>query len=70
MDAMKLLLCIVALFCPPLAVALGGGTVADFLINLLLTLVFFLPGVVHAWYIILSGPMYQMLKLPKKNDQL
>ena len=68
MDAMKLLLCIIALFCPPIAVALGGGTVADFLLNLLLSIAFFIPGVIHAWYIILNGPMYHAVRICKCKD--
>ncbi len=36
---------------PPLGVILGGGTFKEFLINLLLTLCFDIPGIIHAVYI-------------------
>ena len=38
---------VLALVCPPLAV-LASGSRADFAANTALTLLFFLPGVVHA----------------------
>ncbi|KAK3687734.1 hypothetical protein B0T22DRAFT_498055 [Podospora appendiculata] len=46
------LLYFLALFVPPLAVFLKRGCIADFWINICLTILGWLPGVIHAWYII------------------
>ncbi|MCL4103735.1 UNVERIFIED_CONTAM: hypothetical protein GTU68_059814 [Idotea baltica] len=45
---------IAAIFLPPLGVFLQVGLGKHFWINILLTLLGFLPGIVHAFYIILS----------------
>lgn len=47
----KLLLIIIAVFIPPLAVFLNKGIGKHFLINLVLTLLFFVPGMIHAIWI-------------------
>ena len=49
-----LVLIIVAIFLPPLAVFLTSGISKDFWINLLLTILFWVPGVVHAIYLVLT----------------
>ncbi|CZT18523.1 probable RIC1 protein [Ramularia collo-cygni] len=46
------LLYLLAIFIPPLAVVLKRGCTADFLINILLTILGWIPGVIHAWYVI------------------
>ncbi|CZR55977.1 probable RIC1 protein [Phialocephala subalpina] len=43
---------LVAIFIPPLAVFLKRGCAADFLINILLTILGWIPGVIHAWWVI------------------
>lgn len=43
---------IVAIFIPPLGVALEVGFTGQFWLNILLTLLGYLPGVIHAIYII------------------
>ncbi|MEL6298979.1 MAG: YqaE/Pmp3 family membrane protein [Pseudomonadota bacterium] len=49
---MELILIVLALFVPPLAVFFTCGLCKHFWINILLTLLGYLPGVVHAvWYI-------------------
>ena len=48
----KLLMIIAAVFLPPLAVFLKKGAGKDFLINLVLSLFFFLPGVIHALWLV------------------
>lgn len=48
-DVVKILL---AVLLPPLGVLLEVGLTAQFWINILLTLLGFLPGVIHAVYII------------------
>ncbi len=48
---------IAAIFLPPVGVALQVGLGAQFWINLLLTMLGFIPGIIHALYIILTrGP--------------
>ncbi|WPP52051.1 YqaE/Pmp3 family membrane protein [Catalinimonas niigatensis] len=50
---MTLLSIILAIFLPPLGVALKYGLSGKFWINLLLTLIGWIPGVIHA-FIVLS----------------
>lgn len=50
-----LLLVILALLLPPLAVYLHEGVInGKFWLNLILTLLFFIPGVIHALIVVLS----------------
>lgn len=51
---MPILQIILAILLPPVAVALKSGLGKDFVINLILTLLFFLPGVIHALWLILK----------------
>jgi uncharacterized membrane protein YqaE (UPF0057 family) len=46
------LLYFLALFVPPASVFLKRACGADFLINILLTILGWIPGVLHAWWII------------------
>lgn len=50
----KLLLVIIAIFIPPLAVGLKAGVGGQLILNIILTLLFWLPGFLHALYVILS----------------
>ncbi|KAF1986456.1 UPF0057-domain-containing protein [Aulographum hederae CBS 113979] len=45
---------IFAIIIPPLGVFLERGCNADFLINILLTILGYIPGIIHALYIILK----------------
>jgi uncharacterized membrane protein YqaE (UPF0057 family) len=45
---------LIALFLPPLAVALRKGLGLQFLINLILCLLFWVPAIVHAVYVVVS----------------
>ncbi|KAJ3883687.1 UPF0057-domain-containing protein [Lentinula edodes] len=45
---------LIAIFIPPLGVFLERGCNADFLINILLTILGYIPGIIHALYIILK----------------
>lgn len=54
MDVVRILL---SLFLPPLGVALEVGLTKHFWINILLTLLGWLPGVVHAIWIISRRPV-------------
>lgn len=51
MDLIRLLL---AFICPPLGVLLQVGLGGHFWLNLLLTFLGFIPGVIHAIYVILT----------------
>ena len=50
-DLLKIILAIIF---PPLGVAIETGMSRDLLINILLTLLGFIPGVIHALYVILK----------------
>ncbi|KAJ9661148.1 plasma membrane proteolipid Pmp3 [Neophaeococcomyces mojaviensis] len=50
-DICKVILAIVL---PPLGVFLERGCNADFFINILLTILGYIPGIIHALYIILK----------------
>lgn len=45
-------LIIIAIFLPPVAVFLKAGAGKDLLINVLLCLLFYLPGTVHAIWVV------------------
>ena len=49
----KLLLVIIAIILPPVAVFLNNGAGKDLIVNILLTIFFFLPGLIHALWLIL-----------------
>ena len=48
----KLLLIIIAILLPPLAVFLKAGAGKDLLINILLCILLWVPGVLHALYVV------------------
>ena len=48
----KLLLAIIAVLLPPLAVGLKAGIGFHLLLNIILTLIVYLPGLVHALWIV------------------
>lgn len=50
----KLLLIIIAILLPPLAVGLVRGIGGHLILNILLCLLFWLPGLLHAIYIVLK----------------
>ncbi|ROV90616.1 hypothetical protein VSDG_07478 [Cytospora chrysosperma] len=50
-DIFKIIL---AILLPPLGVFLERGCGADLLINILLTILGYIPGIIHALYIILK----------------
>jgi len=50
---MKVLEIILAIFLPPLGVGIRFGISRHFWINLLLTILGYLPGIIHALYVIL-----------------
>ncbi|HBF91670.1 MULTISPECIES: YqaE/Pmp3 family membrane protein [Hyphomonas] len=52
---MSLLMILLTIFLPPVAVALKEGIGVQFLINLVLTLIGWLPGVIHAFWVATRG---------------
>lgn len=48
---LELITLIATVLLPPLGVALKKGLGSDFWINLILTLLFFVPGLIHAIYV-------------------
>jgi uncharacterized membrane protein YqaE (UPF0057 family) len=52
MDTNKLLLIIIAILLPPVAVFLKSGVGKDLLINIVLCLLFFIPGLLHALWVV------------------
>ena len=50
----KILAVICCLILPPLGVLVGRGSALQFLLNCVLTLFFWLPGLIHALYVVLT----------------
>ncbi|MFC1845057.1 YqaE/Pmp3 family membrane protein [Thermodesulfobacteriota bacterium] len=48
----KILLIIIAILLPPLAVFLKSGAGKDLLINIILCLLFYVPGIIHALWVV------------------
>ena len=48
----KIVLIILAIFLPPIAVFLKNGAGKDLLINIVLCLLMFVPGIVHALWLV------------------
>ncbi|MEC9067150.1 YqaE/Pmp3 family membrane protein [Altererythrobacter marinus] len=48
---MPIIILIATILLPPLGVALKHGLNKDFLINLILTIILFVPGLIHAVYV-------------------
>lgn len=52
-DENSLICLLLAFFLPPLGVALKDGIGGSFVINVILTLLGWFPGIIHALYVIL-----------------
>ena len=52
---MKILLIVLCFLLPPLAVFLKTNNVKTTLINVVLTVLFWLPGLIHALWVVLKG---------------
>ncbi|MEP2235390.1 MAG: YqaE/Pmp3 family membrane protein [Alteripontixanthobacter sp.] len=48
---MPIIILIATILLPPLGVALKHGLSNDFWINLILTIIFFVPGLIHGIYV-------------------
>ena len=51
---MKLLAVIASILLPPLGVLLGGGSALHFVLNIILCCFFWIPGIIHALWVVLS----------------
>ncbi len=51
----KTLIVMLAILFPPAAVLMQRGLGSEFAINVLLTLLFFVPGILHAMFTVISG---------------
>ncbi len=54
LSSNTLFLIIAAIILPPLAVGLKRGVGLALVISIILTLLFFIPGVIHALYVVLT----------------
>lgn len=54
LDQNKLLMVIIAILLPPLAVGLKAGFGGTFVLNLILWILFYIPGLIHALIVILK----------------
>jgi len=52
-DEVSLIAILLAFFMPPIGVAIKDGIGVSLIINIILTFLGFLPGVIHALYVIL-----------------
>lgn len=52
----KLFCAIVSFFLPPLGVILIGASTNSLILNIILTIFFWIPGLVHALYTIFKDP--------------
>lgn len=53
-DTQFLLLIIIAILLPPLAVFLKRGADGHLVLSIVLTLIFYLPGILHAVWVVLK----------------
>lgn len=53
-ETNKLLLIIIAILIPPLAVGLKAGIGGALLLNIILTILLYVPGLIHALWVILK----------------
>lgn len=53
-DTQFLLLIIIAILLPPLAVFLKRGADIHLLLSIVLTLIFYLPGILHAVWVVMK----------------
>ncbi|NRB22818.1 YqaE/Pmp3 family membrane protein [Shewanella sp.] len=52
MATNKLLLIVIAILLPPVAVFLKSGMGKDLLINIILCILFYIPGILHALWVV------------------
>jgi uncharacterized membrane protein YqaE (UPF0057 family) len=52
-EVNKLLLVVIAILLPPLAVGLKAGVGGALILNIILWLLFYIPGLIHALWLIL-----------------
>ncbi|KAH3900201.1 Pmp3p SCDLUD_003172 [Saccharomycodes ludwigii] len=54
MDSTKIFQLIIAFFIPPLAVYMARGWGQECKLNLILTILIFIPGMLHAFWIVMK----------------
>jgi uncharacterized membrane protein YqaE (UPF0057 family) len=54
MNCGDILLLLLALILPPIPVLIKVGCAGHFWLNVLLTILGYLPGVIHAWWLIIT----------------
>ncbi|OMJ29950.1 Plasma membrane proteolipid 3 [Smittium culicis] len=52
----RILIVLLAIFFPPVAVAVDKGCGSDLVINIILTIIIYIPGVIHALWVVLRNP--------------
>ena len=67
-ETYRILALFFGLFFPPIAVLMVDGITCQLLINILLTLFGFLPGIIHAFWVILKVILILILKVILKAD--
>lgn len=55
MDSAKIVAFIIAIFLPPLAVFMERGAGRDLVINIILCIIVWFPGILHSLYIVASS---------------
>jgi uncharacterized membrane protein YqaE (UPF0057 family) len=63
MEEHDLLLLILAVFLPPVAVFLRDGCHLQLCVNIVLTFFFWIPGVIHAWWVVIADPRHKKNKV-------
>ena len=51
---------ILAIFLPPIGVLMHNGCGKDLLINILLTILGYIPGIIHAIYVLATTPRHML----------
>lgn len=59
---------IFAIILPPLGVFLERGCNADFLINILLTILGYIPGIIHALYVAPVRSLFVFARAPRADN--
>ncbi|KAJ1981485.1 hypothetical protein H4R35_000699 [Dimargaris xerosporica] len=69
LSTSDVLLLLLGFFFPPLAALIKRGCRADFVINCALTILGHVPGIIHAWYLVIKYPsLPEYAALPTHHD--
>ena len=64
----KLIAAVIAFFLPPLAVLIVRGSINSLILNIILTFFFWIPGIIHALYVIFRDDAGNPFNLKKEKD--